>query len=139
MARVLTATDKVSIFGRIEELINASPTPPVEVTYWQIVGTIEAARNHGITPDTEVIRLDGSTDRGADPEVLRRKAEEIHEKRLDYADALCEAVLEAETVAEADRSDAHRAYAVVLRVAAGLYGLPEGVDPATRARKAAAS
>jgi hypothetical protein len=52
----------------------------------------------------------------------------------EYAERLRQAVLAAETVVERNRSESNRFYAMGLRVAAGLYGLPEGNDPATRVR-----
>lgn len=53
----------------------------------------------------------------------------------DYADQLRDAVLEAEQWEREDPTEAHTFYAIGLRVAAGLYGLPEGLDPVTRHRR----
>lgn len=52
----------------------------------------------------------------------------------DYADQLRAAIEEAEAEAQ-DQTVERRFYALGLRVAAGLFGLPEGVDPDTRRRQ----
>jgi hypothetical protein len=61
-----------------------------------------------------------------------------HPPPADYAEQLRAAVVEAEEHAAAKPgSEAARFYAMGLRLAAGLYGLVEGFDPATRAGRLA--
>lgn len=61
-----------------------------------------------------------------------------HDPPADFADQLRAAILEAEAHAQVNGTREARFYAMGLRVAAGLYGMVEGVDPDTRARRLAA-
>jgi hypothetical protein len=57
---------------------------------------------------------------------------DVQEPPADYDSLIRSAVLEAEEGAADDPTDAKRFYAMGLRMAAALYGLPEGNDPYTR-------